>query len=75
MPRSQVENERVFFVAGIISKNRRNLIGGDEMNIITSMYYNVEERALYIMYLLKATNSLDTVIDEEIDFEDECENR
>ncbi len=44
---SQVDNERVFSAAGVISKNRRNRIGVQNMDSIMHIYHNFPDDALH----------------------------
>ncbi len=47
IPGSQIDNERVFSAAGVISKNRRNRIGVQNMDSIMHIYHNFPDDALH----------------------------
>jgi hypothetical protein len=41
IPASQIENERSFIVAGIVTSGRRSLIGVEVMDNIASLHHNM----------------------------------
>ena len=69
IPGSQIECERVFSIAGIISKNRRNKIGVSSIDKIVSIYYTLPENV--IPTKVDRADDLDALIDAEISHESE----
>lgn len=74
IPVSQIENDRVFSIAGIMSKNHRSRIGVDSIEKIKSIYDNLEDTALKKM-VPSEESDLIMVIDDESELEAEpCDN-